>query len=109
MSWSRVYQSLPNAKAITWDGCHKIYLLMDEEQVGAMRRVFPPAGLGGYQTERVDPNDINTAFARLVGGYEESCGLRFIQSIRTTAEPNDGFTNLIAQFEMEDEDSEQLT
>jgi len=29
----RLLEILPDIKAITWDTCHKIYLLMDEEQV----------------------------------------------------------------------------
>ena len=32
-----VFNSVQEAKAIAWDTCHKIYVLMDDEQVQKMR------------------------------------------------------------------------
>ena len=36
--------------------------------------------------------------------YEESCGLRLVESVKTVADdPNEGFTELIPQFADEDD------
>ena len=37
MGFDLVRERLVDAKAIAWDDCHKIYLLMDDEQVALMR------------------------------------------------------------------------
>ena len=36
--FDEVEDSLSYAKAIAWDTCHKIYVLMDDEQVALMRQ-----------------------------------------------------------------------
>jgi len=37
MSFDLVKERVVDAKAIAWDTCHKIYVLMDDEQVELMR------------------------------------------------------------------------
>lgn len=90
--------ALPDAKAIAWDTCHKIYVLMDDEQVVLMREY-------GYGAEP-DTDSLITAdqatpqemLEQIRKWYEESCGLRFVQAVSTTyPDPNDGFTDLIPQ------------
>ena len=94
--WSRVEGALVGAKAITWDECHKIYVLMDEGQVAQMRE---------YEYEEIIEAKDTTPeamLATLKQWYERSCGLRFIQAVATVEDnPNDGFTSLIGQFEDE--------
>lgn len=88
--FSTVEAVMPYAKAMHFDGCHKIYLSMDDAQVGLMREY-------GYGIEVPD-------LEKLKGWYEESCGLRFVQSVRTvTGDPNEGFDDLIPQFDGEDD------
>lgn len=92
MPWEDVVEALPDAKAIAFDGCHKIYVLMDDTQVAQMRD-------WGYDP-LVPVTDPAKALATLEEWYAESCGLRFIEAIRTVdGDPNEGFTNLISQFE----------
>lgn len=85
-----------NAKAIAWDECHKIYVLMDDEQVALMRDY-------GYDTlitsDEMTPSEMT---AKVMGWFDNSCELRFISAVRTDYDdPNDGFTTIIDQFEID--------
>ena len=106
IDYSLVEERVQDAKAIAFDTCHKIYLLMDDEQVEKMREY-------GYDplitSEEADPY---TMFEILKNWYYDSCGLRFIQAVAThPKDPNLGFENLIAQgdyvFEDEEDTEEQ--
>ena len=92
-----VRERVLDAKAIAWDTCHKIYLLMDDEQVELMR---------GYGYDPLITKDDATSeqmLALLEKWFDESCGLRFIDAVNTNKEnPNAGFETLIGQFEMEE-------
>jgi len=85
---------LSEAQAIAWDTCHKIYILMDSEQVELMRSY-------GYDplitNEEMNPDDM---FDEVREWYRDSCGLRFIQAVSTNhINPNAGFESLISQGE----------
>lgn len=89
-----VEQYIQDAKGIAWDTCHKIYILMDDEQLVLMREY-------GYDTlithEQATPSEMLDTVWRW---YEDSCGLRFVQAVATTyPDSNDGFTDLISQGE----------
>jgi hypothetical protein len=97
MGFDLVRERLVDAKAIAWDDCHKIYLLMDDEQVELMREYR-------YDTlitkEEKTPEEM---FDLLQEWFDDSCGLRFIQAVSTNYEdPNEGFESLIGQFEYEE-------
>lgn len=86
--WRLVEQSLRNARAMHFDGCHKIYLSMDDGQVEEMR---------GYGYNVASP-DLEV----LRDWWEQSCGLRFVTAVHTNAaDPNAGFITLIDQGEDE--------
>lgn len=99
------------AHGIAWDGCHKIYLLMDDEQVKEMRG----HGYGTDDTALVTSNDAshNEMRGLVHGWFEASCGLRFISAVATVQDnPNEGFTSLISQedgweFFIPDDDTEE--
>lgn len=99
MAWLEVEDALETAVAITWDECHKIYVLMDEGQVAQMTE---------YEYDPIIPVTSRAdALNTLKTWFEQSCSLRFISAIESGHEnPNDGFTRLIGQFEFEDEDDE---
>lgn len=103
-AWARVQGALSGAKAICWDGCHKIYLLMDEGQVKEMEEHGYERGEG-----LVLVTDQAEALAMLKDWFACSCGLRFINAVKTVeGDPNEGYTQLIEQFELdpkEDDDS----
>ena len=89
-----VEDRVSDAKAIAWDTCHKIYILMDSEQVKLMRGY-------GYDpiitNEEMNPDDM---FSLVQEWYENSCSLRFIQAVSTNdINPNLGFESLISQFD----------
>jgi hypothetical protein len=89
-----VRNRISEAEAIAWDNCHKIYILMDSEQVKLMRGY-------GYDpiitNEEMNPDDM---FGLVQEWYQDSCGLRFIQAVSTNdIDPNAGFESLISQGE----------
>ena len=96
-----VKEKVKDAKAIAFDTCHKIYLLMDNEQVELMRTY-------GYDplitSEEATPEEM---LAILQNWYEESCGLRFIDAVSTNHEdPNAGFETLIGQGDFDEDEQE---
>ena len=96
--WDEVEESLTNAKAIAFDGCHKIYILLDHAQVDLM------AGYGyGYDNDgsfliHAISSSPKEMLATIKEWYEDSCALRFVDSVETNEEdPNKGFTAIIPQ------------
>lgn len=82
--WDKVEETLPLAKAMHFDGCHKIYLSMDDTEVEEMKR---------YGYDVVAPN-LDT----IRRWFEGSCPLRFINAVHTNERnPNAGFVQLIPQ------------
>ena len=111
--WVTVDDHAGRALAIAWDGCHKVYLLMDAGQVQKMHD-------NGYGKEGGDSALVTNAEASpgemqvlAHEWFEASCGLRFISAATTTPEdPNAGFKSLISQddnweFFTPDDDSEE--
>lgn len=92
VDWDEVESYLYDAKGIAFDTCHKIYVLMDDEQLELMRK---------YEYDEIRTSAelkhdelLNT----LKKWYDESCPLKFIQAVETNHDdPNAGFTNLIEQ------------
>ena len=97
--WKLVEKSLSSASGIAWDGCHKIYVLMDDNQMKEMQRI-------GYEPLIYSKDRTSTRmFDILQDWWAESCELRFINAVSTNEEdPNAGFESLIAQFEDDDEE-----
>ena len=89
-----IEERVSEARAIAWDTCHKIYLLMDDEQVELMR---------GYEYDLIITKEEMTSeemLSTLEKWYEDSCGLRFIQAVNTNhIDPNAGFESLVEQGE----------
>lgn len=87
-----IEERVSEAKAIAWDTCHKIYLLMDDEQVELMR---------GYEYDPLITKEEMTSEEMLLTlekWYEGSCGLRFIEAVSTNhIDPNAGFESLVEQ------------
>jgi hypothetical protein len=93
-NFDSVASYITNAKAIAWDTCHKIYLLMDDEQVAKMREYeYDPL----ITDEQMSPQQM---FTEVTKWYDESCFLKFVDAVSTN--PDDQrpeFTSLIAQGE----------
>lgn len=97
--WDSVREALQDAKGIAFDTCHKIYVLMDDEQMAQMKEY-------GYDPLiSADDQTADEMLTTIMDWYEDSCGLRFVQSVRTNhADPNEGFDELIPQGAEWDED-----
>ena len=92
-----VYDRIGSAEGIAWDTCHKIYLLMDREQVELMREY------GYEQLITTDQMSTDEMFLLVEDWYDKSCSLRFIEAVSTNhINPNAGFESLSAQFEDEE-------
>lgn len=105
----RIDEYTSSAKGIAFDTCHKIYVMMDDEQVALMRSY-------GYGDEN-DPDCLITSEqmtgdemrVRVMEWYRHSCGLRFISAVYTDKTiGHEGFVDIISQFEdTEDEDEDE--
>lgn len=90
--WAKVEVATQMAKGIAFDNCHKIYVLLDDTQMAQMKE-------WGYDpllsSDELTPKEM---LATIREWYNESCGLRFVNAVRTVeGDPNDGFIDLIPQ------------
>lgn len=110
IDFDSVEMALEDAKAIAWDTCHKIYVLMDDEQVAQTREY-------GYGDEN-DPDSLITKDQMDAGQmlitikkwFEESCPLRFVESVKSVEDgedPNLGFETLIEQGASDEEECDE--
>ena len=92
-----IYDRINDCKGIAWDTCHKIYILMDSEQVELMREY-------GYDPLiTTDQMSTDEMFGLVQEWYEDSCSLRFIDAVSTNhINPNAGFETLVSQFDEEE-------
>lgn len=94
--WEDVEETLESAKGIAFEGCHKIYVLMDDKQMELMKSY-------GYGEEGTflmssDGKTATELLWVLKAWYAQSCALKFIEAVETDEEnPNAGFTGLIPQ------------
>ena len=93
--WTEVDAYLSEAKAIAFDGCHKIYILMDHAQV------HQSAGYGygedgSFLITKQTLND-KEMLALIKTWYNDSCGLKFVQAIESVPDSEDEFTSIIPQ------------
>ena len=92
-----VRDALSSADSIAWDGCHKIYILMDITQTEKMREYKYEYVFNANEYSQFD------LFIILESWFKQSCGLRLISAC-STAEDGDtaDFTQLVRQGEEEE-------
>jgi hypothetical protein len=90
------------AKGIAYDTCHKIYILMDEEQVALMREYsYDPL----ITADQLDPAEMATVVMKW---FQDSCGLKFISAVYSDKRiGQDGFVDVVAQFEGNEDDEDE--
>lgn len=94
IDWDLVKDRIVDARGIAFDTCHKIYVLMDVEQMVKMKE---------YEYDPLISDSEMSAdemFDTVKKWYADSCGLRFVQAVSTMPEgtdANDGFEVLIEQ------------
>lgn len=92
--------ALRTAKGIAWDGCHKIYVLMDETEYQLTKSYGYDQGDSRLKRVTNTPAGIQTAYETVKSWFDDSCGLRFINAVKTVhGDPNKGFSNIVAQCE----------
>jgi hypothetical protein len=95
--FDKVEEALEVAHLIAWDGCHKIYLAMDEVEATWFR--------DNYEITVEDTPEV--MLSTVIRWFDESCFLRFVSAVyNNPANPNDGFIHLIDQFEAEEDEDE---
>ena len=94
---------LESAKGIGWDGCHKIYILMDDDQMIKMQDYgYDPL----FSSDQITTNKM---FEIIERWWDQSCGLRFVSAVSTNeVNPNLGFEDLISQGEDQQQDEEAI-
>ena len=91
LAWLEVEKALERAYLVAWDGCHKIYLAMDEVQGDRFARDYEV-------TFKDSPAEM---LCTVQSWFDVSCGLRFVQSVATNLEnPNAGYISLIGQGQL---------
>ena len=100
-SWDKVEVAVQMAKGIGFDQCHKIYVLMDDEQMAAMKEYgYDPL----LSADDLTPSEM---LETIQDWYADSCGLRFVSAVRTVGgDPNEGFISLIEQGADDEEENE---
>ena len=104
--WDDVKEQVQYAKCISFDGCHKIYLAMDDTQAQWFKENYN----GLECDDRTFEGTPEQMFELLKNWYTYSCGLKFIQAVWSNeADPNAGFVSLISQEAgwAEDEEDEE--
>jgi len=102
--WNDVEVAMEYAHLVAFDGCHKIYLAMDEEQAEWFRKNY----------NGKDCTDMNFAAPAKVMLEKVREWYGFVSSVQTNHEyPNKGFVSLIPQgadevYEDEDEDEDEM-
>lgn len=86
------------AHSIAYEGCHKIYINLDEKQTNQMIGY----GYGKDGTHLIKATDSNPydLLETVRDWYNESCVLKFIQAVQTDYFGEDKFTAIVAQGEV---------
>lgn len=90
---------ITDAKLVAFDGCHKIYLAMDDEEATWFRLNY----------NFIVQSSPDVMLQAVTDWYEASCLLRFVSAVRSNPEnPNEGFTTLVEQgADADDEDEDE--
>jgi hypothetical protein len=79
---------IDKAKLVAFDGCHKIYLALDEWEANWFTMEYPHVVAGS-------PDEM---LATVVGWWEQSCFLKFVSGVTHNEEnPNAGFIDIVPQ------------
>ena len=87
-AWATVEAAVRVAHLVAWDGCHKIYLAMDE----------PKAEWFATHYEETSRGHWGDMLTLVRDWFSRSCSLRFVNSVTTNLDdPNAGYLSLIPQ------------
>lgn len=86
-----IKESLATAKGIAWDTCHKIYVLMDDNQVNIVKDYGYKAVI---ESRYASPELMLKAIREW---YKGSCPLKYIHRVTTNSNNDTDFYCLVAQ------------
>ena len=93
--WELVEDHIEEARLIAFDGCHKIYLALDDIEAAWFATNY----------DHVLRDTPEVMLKQLHKWYDESCSLKFINGVRhTTPDPNEGYTTLMPQGARDEND-----
>lgn len=95
----RVSEAVKNARLVAYDGCHKIYLAMDEDQAKWFRTYYTKP------TDKVVAGPAEEMLMELVDWWESACPCRFITAVYTK-DKDSHFVELVPQGQEWDESVE---
>jgi len=93
--WDAVEEYINEAALIAFDGCHKIYLAMDQEEAEWFSKNYNGHGC----TDRNFTGSPEEMLKMVREWWDESCSLRFVNAVwHNEYDPNAGFVSLISQM-----------
>jgi hypothetical protein len=101
--WAAVEEYINDAVLIAFDGCHKIYLAMDQEEAEWFAKNYNGEGC----TDRNFTGSPSEMLKTIHDWWDESCSLRFVNAVwHNEADPNAGFVSLISQMAEDEVDED---
>lgn len=103
-AWEDAKVKLKDAKGASFDGCHKIYILMDTPQM-AQSKMWGYGEDGSYLVSFTADWNLDARLGLIQGWWKQAqeCGLEFISSVRTVpGDPNEGYEDIIGQGEFDE-------
>lgn len=93
----KLQEALSKAVGLAFDGCHKIYVILDDDQFQLQEEYG--YGEGGTELIAIGSEAGRKRAARTVREwFDESCGLRFVSAVRMDHDnPNAGYSDIVAQ------------
>ena len=83
--WQKVEDYTARAKCVAFDGCHKIYVAMDQKESDYFMKEYAE----NWQTFA---GSSDAMYSKVRSWFEESCGLRFVSAVKSGK-----FTTLVPQ------------
>jgi hypothetical protein len=86
-----LHEKIDNCKGIAFDTCHKIYILMDEEELNKMK------GYGYEAIIQAKHSTPSLMYSTVLNWYKNSCGLEFIDATYTLDSGETDFSTIAGQ------------
>jgi hypothetical protein len=86
-----LHEKIDNCKGIAFDTCHKIYILMDGQEVEKMK------GYGYEALVKAEHSTPSIMYSTVLNWYKNSCGLEFIDATYTLDSGETDFSTIAGQ------------
>jgi hypothetical protein len=86
-----LHEKIDNCKGIAFDTCHKIYVLMDEQELEKMK------GYGYDALIKAEWSTPSLMYSTVLNWYKNSCGLEFINATSTLGDGETDFYTIAGQ------------